>query len=57
MPAVVIEPTVENPIAGPSHEPHPSVTTTVVEELPPTPKAKKRKTPSSVFTYLGRELG
>jgi hypothetical protein len=50
MPAVVIEPAVENPIPGPSHEPQPSAATTVVEELPPTPKAKKRKTPASVFT-------
>jgi hypothetical protein len=50
MPAVVIEPAVDNAIPGPSHEPQPLATTTVVEELPPTPKAKKRKTHASVFT-------
>jgi hypothetical protein len=50
MPAVVIEPVVDNAIPGPSHEPQRSAATVVVEELPPTPKSKKRKTLASVFT-------
>jgi hypothetical protein len=50
MPAVVIEPTVENPILGPNHEPQPSATTSAVEEIPPTSKDKKRKTSTYVFT-------
>jgi hypothetical protein len=51
MPMVVLEPAVDNAIPGPNHEPHPSVATVVVEELPPTPKAQKRKLPASVFAF------
>jgi hypothetical protein len=50
MPSVVVEPAVDSTIPGPSHEPQPSAATTFVQELPLTPKAKKRKTLPSVFT-------
>jgi hypothetical protein len=42
MPAVVIEPAVDSATPGSTHEPQPSAATIVVEEIPPTPKAKKR---------------
>jgi hypothetical protein len=42
--------TVTNTIPEPSHESQPSTATTVVEELPPTPKPKKRETLASVST-------
>jgi hypothetical protein len=50
MPAIVIELAVDNARPGPNHEPHPSVATTIIEKLPPTPKYKKRRTLVSIFT-------
>jgi hypothetical protein len=50
IPAVVLESKVDNAILGPSHEPQPLAITTVVEELTPTPKAKKRKYLATVST-------
>jgi uncharacterized membrane protein len=44
--------TVTNTIPEQSYESHPSVATTVVEELPPTPKPNKRETLSSVSNLL-----
>jgi len=50
MPPIVVEQAVENTIPGPSHEPQPLAAIVFVEGLPPTPKAKKRKTPAFFFT-------
>jgi len=51
MPANVLDLGVDNAIPGLNHEPQPSVATTIVEELPPTPKYQKRKLPTSIFSF------
>jgi len=52
MHVVLLELAVDNEIPRQNHEPQPSATTTIVEELPPTPTAQKRKLPAFVFAFL-----
>jgi hypothetical protein len=47
---VVVEPAVDSEIPGPNHEPQPSAAIVIVQELPRTLKAKKRKFLPSVST-------
>jgi len=47
---VVVEPTVDNKIPRPNHEPQPFVAIVIVQELPQTLKDKKRKFLHSVST-------
>jgi hypothetical protein len=50
LPLVVVEPTIDNEIPRPNHEPQPSTAIVVFQELPRTLKAKKRKFLPSIST-------